>query len=231
MLTLLTATGARPEAWRLCQRWMERQTYAGPVRWVVVDDGREAQEVRFERRNWCLEVVRPSPFWRLGENTQARNLLAGLELIEPGARVVVVEDDDWYANDWLEHVERMLVVAELVGEIRARYYHVGKRLGREHTNTQHSSLCSTAMRGQALETFRQACETHARFIDLELWKSHDDRHLFAGHRVVGIKGLPGRGGIGMGHAGDFRGRRDPAGRLLAQWIGADDAKALFQVVR
>ena len=230
MLTLLTATGCRPEAWRLCQRWMARQTYTGAVRWVIVDDGPEAQVVGREKSNWHLEVVRPSPSWRVGENTQARNLLAGLDRIEPGAKVVVIEDDDWYAPDWLEHVQRMLVVAELVGEIRARYYNVNSRIARELTNTQHSSPCSTALRGRALQAFRQACETHARFIDIELWKSHDDRHLFGAHRVVGIKGLPGRAGIGMGHAGDLRGKRDPHGIILAQWIGADDAAALIEAV-
>ena len=30
MLTLLTATGARPEAWAICERLMLRQDYAGP---------------------------------------------------------------------------------------------------------------------------------------------------------------------------------------------------------
>ena len=32
MLTLLTTTGFRPDAWKLCQRWMAAQTYTGPVR-------------------------------------------------------------------------------------------------------------------------------------------------------------------------------------------------------
>ena len=124
----------------------------------------------------------------------------------------------------------MLWLAELVGEIRARYYNVSTHIGRELTNTQHASLCATAMRGRALQTFRTACETYERFIDLELWKRHDDKHLFGGHRVVGLKGLPGRGGIGMGHAGDFRGRRDPDGKLLAQWVGRDDAQAIYAVL-
>ena len=49
MLTLLTATGARPEAWAICEQLMARQTYAGPVRWVIVDDGPVAQPVAFQR--------------------------------------------------------------------------------------------------------------------------------------------------------------------------------------
>ena len=49
MLTLLTATGARPEAWAICERLMARQTYAGPVRWIIVDAGPEAQPVTLQR--------------------------------------------------------------------------------------------------------------------------------------------------------------------------------------
>lgn len=50
------------------------QDYKGPVRWVIVDDGKEAQPVTFQRDDWTLEVIRPTPFWRQGQNTQARNL-------------------------------------------------------------------------------------------------------------------------------------------------------------
>lgn len=69
MLTLVTATGARPEAWALCERWMLRQTFAGPVRWVIVDDGPEPQPITFRRAGWELVLIRPAPFWRPGQNT------------------------------------------------------------------------------------------------------------------------------------------------------------------
>ena len=88
MLTLLTATGCRPEAWALCERWMARQTYAGTVRWVIVDDGPDEQPITFEREGWVLEVLRPTPRWRLGNNTQARNLSEGLAVIGADALVV-----------------------------------------------------------------------------------------------------------------------------------------------
>src|SRR5690606_8566975 len=78
LFTLLSATGARPEAWAICERLMARQDYAGPVRWVIVDDGPEPQPVTFQRDGWVLEVVRPEPYWQPGQNTQARNLAAGL---------------------------------------------------------------------------------------------------------------------------------------------------------
>lgn len=221
MLTLLTATGARPAAWAICERLMAAQDYAGPVRWVIVDDGPEPQPVTFQREGWALVLVRPAPHWRPGQNTQARNLLAGLAVIEDSERVAIIEDDDHYGPDWLSHVDAQLKQAELVGEARARYYNVPARVGRQLSNDRHASLCASAMRGAALRTFRAVCRTRPRFIDIELWRRHPSRLLFGGHRVTGIKGLPGRGGIGMGHSKQFSGIEDHDGALLSEWIGAD----------
>ena len=222
MLTLLTATGARPEAWAICERLMMRQTYTGPVHWIIVDDGPDAHPQPLAQDHWDVSVLRPHPRWQPGQNTQARNLLAGLSIVPRNARLVIIEDDDHYATDWLETVDHELDKAELVGEFKARYYNVATKRARQ-LNTQHASLCGTAMRGAAIDTFRWACDRHAKFIDLELWRKHRSRHLFGGHRVVGIKGMPGRGGIGMGHAKDFNGDPDPNGAILREWIGDDAA--------
>ncbi len=200
---------------------MAAQDYTGQVRWVVVDDGPVAQPVSFCRPSWSLEVVRPVPYWTPGQNTQARNLLAGLAVIKPDARVAVIEDDDWYAPDWLTHVASQLERAELVGECRARYYNITLHRGRQLSNTGHASLCSTAVRGRALAGLREACRRAPKFIDLDLWRQPRSRLLFGGHRVVGIKGLPGRCGIGMGHRDDFRGAEDQTGALLREWVGPD----------
>lgn len=197
---------------------MYAQTYSGSVRWVIVDDGEAPQPIAFERDGWTLEIVRPEPFWQLGQNTQARNLLAGLAVIGPDEKVVIIEDDDHYKSDWLETVDHELRRSELVGEMLARYYNVAIREGRQLKNSQHASLCSTAVRGGALSALRTSCKRRPKFIDLDLWKTFRPSHLFGGHRVTGIKGLPGRGGIGMGHRADFRGT---AVDILQEWIGED----------
>lgn len=221
MLTLLTATGGRPSAFALLEKMMLAQTYAGPVRWIIVDDVHPAQPITFEREGWELDVIYPDPLWKPGDNTQARNLLAGLEVVPADAKLVVVEDDDFYSPDWLETVDKWLERAELVGECEARYYNVATKQGRKLHNRNHASLCSTAMRGNAIKTFRAVCKTAVKFIDIELWRQTRSRMLFTGSRVTGIKGMPGRGGIGMGHKRDFRGQHDPDGKLLRAWIGAN----------
>lgn len=222
MIQLLTATGARPDAWALCERWMLAQKYPDPVRWIVVDDGPEPQQITFNRDRWEILTVYPSPPWQPGQNTQARNILAGLAHVDRRYPLVMIEDDDWYSPEWLAHVSSVLSVGELVGESHARYYNVHMRRGRQLHNAAHASLCCTGLRGPAIDALAEACDGSPKYIDLALWRNcARQRQLFGGHRVVGIKGLPGRGGIGMGHRTDFSGQPDPDGKLLRSWIGSD----------
>lgn len=221
MLFLLTPTGGRPQAWAICQRLMLAQNYSGPVTWIVVDDGQEPQPVTFHRPGWTLRMIRPDPPWRDGENTHARNLLCGLQAVPANERVVMIEDDDHYANDWLSLVDDHLDQAELVGQQNTRYYNVRTRRGREMTGEGRASLCATALRGTAIERFRAICRDHKTMLDVELWRQHPSKHLFNGHRVVGIKGFPGRSGIGVGHRDYFRGTDDQDGQLLRTWVGND----------
>lgn len=230
-MQILTATGGRPWAWAMCERLMAAQTFDGPVHWVVVDDGPEAQLVHFERAGWRLEVIRPAPRWQPGQNTQARNLLAGLNSVDPYHPLAIIEDDDWYDSTWLQHVHEMLRRAELVGETRSRYYNLARRVGRDVGNVAHASLCATALRGRAVEALKRVCRLQAKFIDIHLWRTHRDKLLFSGHRVVGIKGLPGRPGIGGGHRPEFHGQADQDGQLLREWVGAEWAEQYLQAVQ
>lgn len=222
MITLLTATGCRPEAWAICEKLMLAQTYAGPVHWIIVDDGEQPQDITFHRKNWTIEVVRPAPLWQRGDNTQARNLLAGLAFVEDDAQLVIIEDDDYYAPDWLRFVDAAFFLsdADLIGESFARYYNVQTGCARSLCNAGHASLCSTAMRGPAIQQFYKACRTGAQFIDLDLWNACDNKLLFYEAQVVGIKGLAGRDGIGMGHT-SLIGQPDQDGKILRQWLGKD----------
>lgn len=220
MLTLLTTTGERQRAWDLCQIWMARQTYTGPVRWVIVDDGKQQQETTFSRKHWELVFVRPEPFWS-GLNTQARNLQAGLAHITGIEWVVIIEDDDYYAPQYLETILQKFRNADLIGERRARYYNVRTSMWRRMENMTHASLCSTAIRGAALVLFRDVATTEHKFIDIALWERVKRKHLFDTQLVVGIKGLPGRAGIGSGHDAHFYGEFDRDGSKLREWVGAD----------
>lgn len=197
MITALTPTGARPEAFAACVEQMRAQTI--PARWVIVDDGPEPMPTP-QIEGWDVVHLRPEPLWQLGQNTQARNLLHGLPYCT--GRVAVIEDDDAYASDWLETCDRWLNDADLVGECLSLYRH--RDTGREThcSNKNHASLCSTAMKGDAISFFAEVCRSGPKFIDIRLWANKSITkalHKPDPRRVTGIKGWPGREGIGIGH--------------------------------
>ena len=222
MLTLLTATGCRPEAWAITEQLMLAQDYAGPVRWVIVDDGEMPQPITFEREGWTLEVIRPAPFWKAGQNTQARNLSTGLAVITNNERLLIIEDDDHVKPSYLRTMSDMLDKADMVGETFARYYNVKTRSYRQLNNAMHASLCSTGLKGRAIELLRRECKPGVQFIDLNLWRNWRGSKLLARNGLVtGIKGMPGRDGIGMGHRPSPAWSVDASGAVLESWVGAD----------
>lgn len=226
-LTLLTATGCRPQAWAITERWAQAQDFDGEVDWIIVDDGEEPQPITFKRDGWRTIVVRPQPYWQPGQNTQARNLAAGLKLVEKGSRLVIWEDDDYMHPAYLRTVHRWLDTHDLVGEAPARYYNIKSRRALQLKNKQHASLCCTAMKGKAIEAFARELVPGVQFIDMNLWRNfYGTKALYPTKLVVGLKGLPGRTGIGMGHKPDMRGDDDPNLLTLKDWIGEEAAAIL-----
>lgn len=200
---------------------MQRQTYTGNVRWIIVDDGEIPQPICFSRPGWQVDVIRPYPPWQPGQNTQSRNILAGLECVSNGDRLVIIEDDDYYSPAYLDYVSTHIQQAELVGESHARYYNVATKRYHAHNNDRHASLCATALTGTAIQRLRDLCQTQRRFIDLDLWRDHPNKLLADSRLTVGIKGLPGRSGIGMGHDQHFGRADDAAQTVLMAWLGPD----------
>jgi glycosyltransferase involved in cell wall biosynthesis len=201
---------------------MANQNYDGLVRWLIIDDGQESQPISFSSKNWVLEVIKPKHRWRQGLNTQQKNLLEGLSQVDKDENLVIIEDDDYYHPDYLQTVESWLKYASLVGECNSRYYNVSSKKYRELPNYFHSSLCSTAMRDEALEFFRLVCKENESLIDLNLWKKYTGtKKLHRTDLVTGIKGLPGRMGIGIGHKAGFQGKIDKDGAVLSDWLKDD----------
>lgn len=211
MIYLLTNTGGRYAAMRLLEQYVNEQTYSGPATWVIVDDCEPITPA--PRSKYQVEMIKPDWTWQPGDNTQARSLLAGLERIPAGAPVIVFEDDDCYAPDHIELMLEGLEVADLVGQAWSLYYNVASGRYDEKRLAGHSSLSSSAFNGP--ELLMAACRA-SKWIDIELWRQHKGRLLDI-RTVVGIKGLPGRPGIGVGHNPNF-GRLDTSG-ILNKWIG------------
>jgi hypothetical protein len=216
-LSVITMTGDRPEAFALCERWMKRQTIA-PDEWIVVDDGKTPTACTMGQR-----YLRRDPKPSDPPNTLTLNLMHALDAAT-GDAIVIVEDDDWYAPDYLEWMLDELQRLDVAGEGNALYYHVGVRRWREFEHDGHASLCSTGFRRSVLQQVRRLAQTPDPFIDTRIWKLRGMRKRVSttARRVIGIKGMPGRTGTGVGHrpTGD-QWNDDPDLMKLRSLIGAD----------
>ena len=115
------------------------------------------------------------------------------------------------------------------------YYHLPSRTYGEFV-TEGSCLCQTGLRKEVLHVLQDACVeaeiSNSKNIDQRFWKSMRELckteggtiDIFTGRRdVVGMKGLPGRPGLGVGHKprNKERWRVDFSMAKLREWIGDD----------
>lgn len=227
-LTLITCTGGRPEAFALCKRWLYRQDWRGGLlQWLVVDDGREPMG-EFETPDWVsLHYLRREP--QPGEgHTLRQNLLTAIPRIVC-EKVVFWEDDDWYSVRYLTNMSLALDHFAIFGEGRAKYYNVATRRWRVCGNEKHASMCQTGMRTEHIDRLHWQIKSRpSHFVDARLWAdpilSKKKKLIFNEGMAVGIKGMPGRHGIGIGHRLKANAKVDLTGDKLREWLG-DDADA------
>ena len=205
MIALISPTGARPQAFSLCAKHMKSQTYKGEVLWVVVDDGSPLTTNNVApdfREGWEIQKIYPVPVWAPGTNSQSRNIKAGLDIVKNYTveAIFIIEDDDYYKPVYLEEMMKRMAGYLAIGETKTIYYNVACRQIMLNNNEKHSSLFQTAFTPAALYIF-ESCYGH-QFIDAEFWRKIPRGRgcLFSADNLsVGIKGMPGRGGIGAGH--------------------------------
>jgi hypothetical protein len=238
MIALITPTGARPTQIRLCASFMHRQDYQGKVLWVIVDDAvpvtADCVPDNF-REGWRILKLFPSTKWRPGQNTQARNLLAGVNALcgyEIEA-VFIIEDDDYYKPNYLRVMMEKLQGFDLVGEKFTIYYNVEKHLIFYNKNDMHASLFQVAFTPSLIDTFKMICaDPKGIFIDVRFFgrvrATSGKINMFNSEQLaIGIKGQPGRAGIGYGHRmglGRYdlnRMEGDPDKKKLQELLGDD----------
>ena len=229
MIVLITPTGSRYDQIMLCAHYMKRQTYEGKVLWLIVDDGvkRTTDSITTEFKcNWEIVKLYLTPSWRPGQNTQARNLYTATEHLRLNYSeddiegIFIIEDDDYYKANYLEEMMKRFGDYDIIGEKNTVYYNVKWRNYYRHPNTTHASLFQTAFSIKALSLFEQSLGV--KFIDCLFWEKGVNKHLFnAGDLAVGMKGIPGRAGIGMGHNRNSGMTNDLALHKLRELIGDD----------
>lgn len=230
MIALITPTGARPQQIKLCKEFMRKQDYEGEVLWVIVDDAIPVTTDHIHltfRQGWTIEKCFPTPAWKPGMNTQARNLLAGIAEVKKRKSVeaiFIIEDDDYYRPEYLRLMVDALSGHCVAGQIRTIYYNPIIYAYSVNPNIHHASLFQLAFTSNLLPTFEHVCDQRMKFIDIGFFKMIKDKriHLFDGTPLaVGMKGLPGRAGIGIGHKIGRRMIKDENKRMLKEWLKED----------
>lgn len=228
MITLITPTGTRPEAFALCEKMMARQTYKGPRQWIVVDDGEVQTKCTMKQ-----EYYRGPKIWTPGINTQRLNMDVALQKAK-GEFIFVIEDDDWYHPTYIEHMLEMLKHADIAGEGLAKYFNLQVPGYKEMQNQAHASLSQTAIRGRIKDFLYKAVNSGEKYFDIELWKTahrYECSMVIASNTktTIGIKGFPGREGIGAGHRAKDCIYNPDLSKLKA-WIG-DEYKMYIPFIK
>lgn len=221
-LSVITLTGGRPEAFALCRKYVGRQKGI-EFKWIVVSDteldlsgeGRQPDE---------LYIMPKSTGPTIGPN-----LLYGLSKVRDDY-VAFMEDDDWYSENYLremmKHAKEQPVI---IGEMEACYYNVKHRRWRDMGNQRHASLAQTIVAHRLKPKLAEIIMQEPNHSDVAIW--HSVGPLVETPRTincVGIKGMPGRAGMGVGHYMSGSGWKDDrSAEKLRELIG-DDAENYLQ---
>ncbi|HUX57071.1 MAG TPA: hypothetical protein VMV77_08860 [Bacteroidales bacterium] len=233
MIFLITPTGSRQAQINLCAGFMKRQTYTGKVVWIIIDDCLPLTTDVIPddfREGWTIIKEHPLPLWSPQYNTQGRNLSVGINTIMKNYReedieaIFIIEDDDYYGPIYLDRMMLRINGFRLIGEIDTIYYNVYFRRHFNNRNNCHASLFQVAFTSECVPMFRECFPT--KFIDAHLFMLANKQGVnlfYENHLSIGIKGLPGRAGIGAGHGRAMNMRQDFNLHVLQSLIGKDDA--------
>lgn len=201
---------------------MEAQTVRWE-RWIVVDDCRETPT----KCTLGQDRLESQMQWEPGINTQRANLDTALtDTALPGQYLFVIEDDDYYSPHYLEEMMRVLdAVGGVVGLSNSPYYHLQIPGFRQMQNYRHASLSQTGVHPQYVELLYKAVHSGQYYIDIDFWKTLSAKRVPTAlisdlPLSVGIKGMPGRVGLGAGHS--RKGYSvDRELKFLKKWLGED----------
>lgn len=217
-ITLITPTADQPTGVALMERWISRQTM-GYDEWIVADDGVEHAsltmgQIHMKRRRRDE-----------GGRSLAQNVMHAIKAAT-GDVILIIEHDDFYAADHIETCVRRLerMGSGATGSINQRYYNLPHKSWRLMRNVG-SALCNTAFTRDHLPSMERAAlrayQSNRICVDRFFWDSLPRRYwdVHDVDTVVGIKGLPGRKGLGLGHRPDRNWTSEAEPRKLREWVG------------
>lgn len=165
----ITVTSGRPKAFDALQKYSTKPQSLEAWDWLIVSD--DSEEYRFPKGK-NIHVVKRDPS---GDKLPSinENWLAVLDWIEAHPdydSFIVLEDDDWYNENYLRETREHLKSADLVGWQEDAYYYPLQRWSRRVHNVGWASLAATAFKRSVLPYLRECVSKGDIFIDLLLWK-------------------------------------------------------------
>jgi hypothetical protein len=204
--TILTPTGDRAVAYNRCMDMVMNQSVQ-PRQWVIVDDGVVPLVDQVTLPDW-VTYVRREPHPADPPHTLSSNLLAALDHVTCD-KVLIFEDDDWYAPGYAEFMLPFLEDHDLVGLNNIRYYLLRAAMWKTGTPPRHTAFAQSGFRrGHAWDHLLAVCRTNfpevreRGVLDRYWWHSFEgNKHLIADHPGLhlGLKGGFGRAGLAEGH--------------------------------
>lgn len=216
-VSLITCTGGRPEAFGLVEKYIASQTFKN-FEWIVVDD--------YDVPTKCTQnqiYVRGPEAWEPGKNTQRSNMNAALDVVQ-GDFIFIIEDDDFYAPNYITTMMSNFSHSSLVGISNSRYYKVDMPGYATLGNYLHASLSQTAFSRNLLSAMRAAVNSGHFYFDIELWKAARNSQvpltLIANSILsIGVKGMPGKPGLTPGHRQNKGYLMDKGLQIFDKWFG------------
>jgi glycosyltransferase involved in cell wall biosynthesis len=229
VITAITPTGDRPIAFHLLRRWMSNQTVK-PDQWIIIDDGKDP--MKLENLQPYEQYIRREPNQTDPKHTLVVNVDHAIPFIK-GDKVFFCEDDEYYAPTYIERMISHLEKHQVVGIGCSKYYHLPTGGYEQHGNMQHASLAQTAFDISVLSMVKHCIGfgMEIQWLDDRIWKEvvrangKISSYIFIDQQeslYVGMKGLPGRTGIGIGHKPKTYKRHDDENRSkLKEWMPSD----------
>jgi len=241
-LTIITATRNRPRGIELAGRWMRNQSYSGPVRWIIVDDGEDRCEAPTVKTNWIVEVIRRD----VETNEIASftgNLETGISAVDAESNTVaIIEDDDYYRPEYLEFMLKEMHDSQvsLVGIKALHYYNLRDKLYVPIV-PMCAAMCTTCFKRTMFSPFRWSLRHAKRMqtidVDFILWTSAaiqlPHKYVFPSRAInIGMKCIPGRRRIGaLGWKVDESQKDkyhiDRDGTILRRLIGIEEDAQIY----
>lgn len=234
-VSVITLTGDRPLAFDFCTNWIKNQIFK-PDQWIIVDDGEKPLNIPDLP---FVDYYRRDPLDTDPVHTLVLNLEIALSKVK-WDYIIFMEDDEYYSPEYINEMVKRLKNYDIVGIGRSRYYHISGRKYGVHENMGHASLAQTAIKKSLLD-LAQRLTPGDPFYDLRLWKNFNgnlaercvlppnikvkinNKSLifddFENPLYVGMKGFPGRKGIGSGHTSNQGWYKpDISDNILRKWI-------------